>query len=98
MLHKQEGIHDFSRKLILTSAFSVLLSSSITGGVQSAVAMFAPAFPAWVFTLLEAAIACVGLYWVSKNGKNSVKNKENKIKGAEKHGGNTDTDFTDESK
>ena len=70
--HVKKKIEDyqvFSRKLILTTACTVLLSSAVSSFVQSAVGIFAPLVPAWSFSLLEMVLACFGLWWVNRNGK-----------------------------
>jgi len=68
----------FSRKIILTSACSVLLASSVGMFMQSAVSMFALPLPGWVFALLEMALACLGLWWTNRNDKQESAKSEGK--------------------
>jgi hypothetical protein len=60
---------NFSRKLILSTAFGVLLSSGISALVNGYVAQLAPQLPGWPLPLLEIAGASFGLWWLTKNGK-----------------------------
>ena len=59
----------FTRKLALTTACTVLLSSAITGLIQSLVGVVAPYFPTWPFMLAEMVLASLGLWYLTKNGK-----------------------------
>lgn len=72
MQHHVKAINEYqlySRRLILTTACTVLLSSAVGMLVQSAVGMVAFPIPSWAFALLQMALACLGLWWVNRNGK-----------------------------
>jgi len=57
--------HQFTQKLLLTSVFSILLSSALQSIVQRAVNAFAPALPVEMFLLLQIGIASGGLWWIT---------------------------------
>jgi|GEM_PF-1544260 len=73
MLHETNqkliDYRNFTKKLALTTACTVLLSSGMTILVQNIVAQFSPFFPSWGFPLLEVIIASVGLWIITRNGK-----------------------------
>ncbi len=63
-----EAIHDYNKfagKLLLTSFFTIIISSNLQAIVQS---LF-PASSVWMFSLVQIGIGSVGLWWVAKNGK-----------------------------
>ena len=59
----------FTRKLVLTTACTVLLSSAVSGLIQGLVSIAAPYFPTWPFSMLQIIAASLGLWWLTKNGK-----------------------------
>ena len=60
---------DFSHKLILTTACTVLLSAGVSSFLLGLVGSFAPLFPSWTFSLVQVLAASVGLWWLTKNGQ-----------------------------
>lgn len=60
---------NFTKKLVLTTACTVLLSSAVASFVQSAAGTIAPLFPTWQLALVQIGIASAGLWWLTKNGK-----------------------------
>ena len=60
--------HNFTKKLLLTTACTVLLSSAVSSFMQSIIATFAPLVPTWLFSLVEIIIASLGLWVINKNG------------------------------
>jgi hypothetical protein len=66
---KLRDYRQFTNKLVLTTACTVLLSSAVSSFVQTTAATFAPLFPSWWFSLIEIVIASAGLWWLTKNGK-----------------------------
>lgn len=63
-----DSYHSFSRKLILTTACTVLLSSAIGDLIKNSVGYFTLPLPGWLFSLVQIALACFGLWWVNRNG------------------------------
>ncbi|MFA5077355.1 MAG: hypothetical protein WC488_02925 [Candidatus Micrarchaeia archaeon] len=64
-----ESYQRFSRKLVLTNIFSIVLSGALTALVKELVGGAAPIFPTWMFACLEITLASLGLFWLTKNVK-----------------------------
>lgn len=59
----------FANKLILTSVFTIVLSTALQSLIQSMISMYFSEKSGWIISVGEIIVASVGLYFINKNGK-----------------------------